>query len=300
MKRTNVAVLCLVLGSLGVVGAADAQPRPGAPEHRAPSTWGTSSGSSSKSTLSSQARTPINDATKRELTRRLTTSYEHMPADKKQALARSTWGLYQAIRDPGPVPHVTPGPPVDPPKPAACTDCGTRQAYPADPCQGLRDELKEIMRQQILKGVIVNQLQSVLQALADMAFYGGVADLVANVVTTTAGLVTAGAGGALGKAAVNVLKGIAMDQIKSAITDALAGALPAPLDSAVSGNLTEAGLNGIISALTSQISALNAQKVAKINALNACAASYSASLKTIDANNAKVVDCMSKTPNYCL
>ena len=290
-RCVGVGVLLVGL-AIAAAGPADAQSKTGA---AAPARTTATAGA-----LSANAKKPIDAKTKAELTRRITTAYEHMGTADRVAMSQSLWGLYQTLRDAGPVPHVTPRPPVEPPAQIPCVDCGKRQAYPADPCAGLRGELKDILRQQILKGVIVDQLQKVLQALADMEFYGGVADLVGNIVTTTTGLVTAGAGGALGKAAVNALKGIAMDQIKGAIVDALSGALPAPLDNMTAGNLTATGINGIIAALTAQISALNAQKVAKINALNACAKSYSATLKAIDTSNAAVIDCMRSKPNYCL
>jgi hypothetical protein len=290
--RSLGAVVVLAAIGIGAAGPADAQSKAGATKTAATPARG--------ATLSANAKKPIDAKTKAELTRRITAAYGHMGTADRVAMSQSLWGLYQVLRDPGPVPHVTPRPPVEPPAEIPCADCGKRQAYPADPCAGLRAELKDILRQQILKGLIVDQLQKVLQALADMEFYGGVADLVGNIVTTTTGLVTAGAGGALGKAAVNALKGIAMDQIKGAIVDALSGALPPPLDNMSGGNLTATGINGIIGALTAQISALNAQKIAKINALNACTASYSATLKTIDKSNAAVIDCMRAKPNYCL
>lgn len=293
-KVRTIVVWAIVAGAtLAVWGPADAQVRT---DHPAPA--GTVARVAP--TLDAKAKTPIEERTKTELTRRMTLSWNGMTAANRLARGQALWGLYRGLADPGPVPHITPRPPVEPPATTPCTDCGKRKAIPNDPCDGLRARLKDLLRQQESKGLVVDLLQAMIQGLVDMEFYGGVADLVVNMTTTAVGLATAGGGAALGRAAATALKNIAVDQIKGAILDALAGALPPPLDSAVSGQLTQAGLSALIANLVAQLKVLDAEKVKVIDDLNKCAATYKADVLAIETGNATVINCRRTTPNFCL
>lgn len=221
------------------------------------------------------------------------------PADRTK-LGNALFGLYITHGDSSPHPHITLTPPADPPLAKACKDCGKFQALPADPCAGLRADLKKLKDDEILKGVIADVLQLAKQGLVDLQFYGGIADLVSDIVTTTLSLVTAGTGGGLSKAALGVLKGLAMDQVKGSLTDAAAGMLPPPLDSAVSGELSVAALDALIASANAAIVAAAKAWSAKMAEYQKCSANYAAALKTANAANAAVAACRKAEPAYCL
>lgn len=243
--------------------------------------------------------TPIDARTKREVERRVKARWGKLSSHEKTQLSRSLWRLHAALKD-GPAPHLTTEPPRDPPAQQPCKDCGKKKAYPSDPCQAKRDELEELMEDAILKGLVVDTLQALKQGLVDMAFYGGVANLIADITSTAVTLATAGGGAALGRAATKALAGIALDQIKSAVVDAIADALPPPLDAAVQGELTMALLDKLIGAAEDALKEANAKKTKAIKDLNECQANYSAALKQIDSDNAAVESCRTGNPAYCL
>lgn len=269
---------------------------PGGGEARAQSKGGARPGGVTKG----NPATRINKQTHDEIERRLRIAVGKLSPHDKAQLGRALWGLRVVLRDRSPAPHVTLVPPTDPPAQATCRACGSVQAYPGDPCAGLRADLRKLSDDAVLKGLVSQALLAVKQTLVDLEFYGGVADLVADVVSTTSGLLTAGAGGALGKAATSALKELALDQVRAALLDAVAGTLPPPLDSAVSGQLDAALVDALISAADKAAAEANKKKNDKLGELQRCQASYGAALKTIDAANAAVVECRKASPAYCL
>lgn len=304
--------MTLALAAVGLtVGCEEAAEQPAAQALRAPGkaptqTGSRTGGSKSKTPIkaapggkSSAKSTKINAATKRLVQQKVQAQWSKLSSTDKHKLGKSMWGLHAAMKD-SPVPHVTLHPPADPPPKKPCKDCGDKKGYPSDPCQGKRDDLEDLMQDAILKGLVVNTLQAMKQGLVDMQFYGGVADLVANIATTTLTLVTAGGGAALGRAAAKALAGIALDQVQSAIVDAIAGALPPPLDAAVQGELSIALLDKLIGAAEDALKAANDKKTKAIIDLNKCQADYSASLKQIDKDNKTVESCRTANPAYCL
>lgn len=254
----------------------------------------------SKGITKGDPKTPLSMKTHNELQKRLKASYEGMTTRDRGHLDASLWGLHVALRDASPAPYLPLSPPADPPPQKPCKSCGATQAYPADPCGALRGDLRKLSEDAILKGLVRDALQSGKQALVDLEFYGGVADLVADVVTTTAGLATAGAGGTLGKAATSALKGIAMDQIKGAILGGVSEMLPPPLDAAVSGELTAALVDQLLAAANKATVEANQKKNTKMAELQKCQSGYSAALKAINSSNAAVLQCKKDNPTYCL
>ncbi|GAB5519431.1 MAG: hypothetical protein RhofKO_16820 [Rhodothermales bacterium] len=223
-----------------------------------------------------------------DITRAVTTAYNRLSAREKQALSESLWGLWVAIEDESPAPFLHLSPPGEV---KACVACGGFQGYPDDPCDGLRDELDELMERAILLGVVRDALQSIKQAFVDAEFYGGVAQLIADVVSTTVTVATAGTGAAFSRAAAKALAGIAVDQVKGSIMDALVGALPEPLASTVDGSLSEAAVDQLLGAMNKQVVAANNAKTAKILELQKCQKGYTQTLQDIEAANQKAWQC---------
>jgi hypothetical protein len=246
----------------------------------------------SRKAISTQTRTNLNN--------RIHARWAAMGSSQKHQLGHALWGLYPALKDTAPAPHQATVVVQDPPAKQPCVPCGSPKGYPSDPCASIRSDLKQLMKDAILKGIIRDAIQALKQGLVDLQFWGGVADLIGNIVTTTTSLATAGTGGAFGKAAVGALKGIAMSEIKAAIVDQAAGMLPPPLDSAVSGELTTAVLDQILAAANRAVIDANKAKNAKLAQLQKCQSNYAATLKQIDSSNQSVTSCRQKNPGYCL
>lgn len=232
------------------------------------------------------------------LERTVTAAYNALSAREKQALQNELWGLYLVIQDRSPAPFLHPGPP-GPEK--ACVACGSFTPYPDDPCDSVRDELKELMEKAIMLGIIRDTVQKLKQAFVDAAFYGGVAQLVADIVSTTVTLATAGTGAGFSRAAAKALAGIAVDQIRGAVIDAITGSLPGPLAAAVNGQLTEAAVDQLLKATNDAAVAANKDKNAKILELQACQKSYNTKLQEVEAANQKYWECREANwGNFCL
>jgi hypothetical protein len=289
LRRAVSAGLFLGAGALitGLVGDSDALAQTKAP-------------GGAKGITRGDPRTPLSPQTRAEVHKRVQASYAKLSAHERAQLDASIWGLHVALRDSSPAPHLPLSPPADPPPQKPCKACGSTQAYPSDPCALLRADLRKLSDDAILKGLVRDALQAAKQSLVDLEFYGGVADLVVDIVTTTANLATAGAGGTLGKAATSALKGIAMNQIQGAIMGGVTAMLPPPLDAAVSGELTSALVDQLLAAANKSVVDANKKKNAKMAELQKCQAGYSATLKAIDASNAGVLQCKKANPAYCL
>jgi len=172
-----------------------------------------------------------------DITRAVTLAYNRLSDREKQALATSLWHVWVAIEDTSPAPYVDPVPPAEE---NACVDCGRYQSYPNDPCRAIRQEMQDITDSILMLGVAIDAMQMLKQAFVDAEFYGGVAQLVADVVTTSISLATAGTGAVFSRAATKALAGIATSQIRQSMTSALVDALPEPFASYVDGTLTQA------------------------------------------------------------
>ncbi|MCA9641506.1 MAG: hypothetical protein H6718_35455 [Polyangiaceae bacterium] len=233
------------------------------------------------------------DAAKRAL------QHASLTKTQKQEMADALILLVASYNDKNPDPWGPKLPPQDPAPDEACKDCGTVKALPGDPCGDKRNRLQELRDQIAVFEGIRTILTHVQTAKANFEFYAGVADAIANVVSATSSLVTAGGGAALTAAARKILTGIAQDQLQAYITDLIADSLPAPLDSAVSGSLNDDALEGIQGGITKALKPLYAEKNRLNGELSKCVAGYQAALRTAAAANDAVVACWKANPAYC-
>ncbi|MEZ4370103.1 MAG: hypothetical protein R3B07_04730 [Polyangiaceae bacterium] len=218
---------------------------------------------------------------------------------QKQEMADALILLVASYNDKNPDPWGPKMPPQDPAPDEACKDCGSVKALPSDPCGDIRNQLQEIRDKIAVFEAIVTILTQVQTAKANFEFYAGVADAITNVVSATSSLVTAGGGAALTAAARKILSGIAKDQLQSYITDLIADSLPAPLDSMVSGSLTDDTLEAIQGGIAKALKPLYNEKNRLNGELSKCVAGYQASLRTAAAANDAVVACWKANPAYC-
>lgn len=253
----------------------------------------------SKASKVAKSKTKIDAKTHAAVVRAVNRAWASMPRHKRVQLTHKFWGLYQVLKDQSPSPHSAPLV-ADPLPKKPCKDCGKFRAIPGDPCKGLRAQYKALADDAILKGLIGNALTDLRAQLANLKFYGGVASLVGDIVSTAFTVATGGAGGSVAKAAMKKLGSIAAGEVQGAIVDAIADSLPPPLDSAVSGELTEASLNALIAAINKAIKDANAKKNAKMAELQACLKNYNQMRKNIKEQNSNVQACREANPAYCI
>ncbi|MEL7529756.1 MAG: hypothetical protein AAFN10_00535 [Bacteroidota bacterium] len=218
---------------------------------------------------------------------------------EQAALINALWQMVLAEDTPCALPYVCERAPKAPAGGKACNDCGSVQAIPADPCQGLKDAYKEATEDWATYDLIGRLLTDLQTYNGQIAFASGLADLISNGVTAYTFVTTLGTGTVISKVATKKIKQMAIGSLKASVNERMAGLLPPPYDQMVQGDLSGAALSQMIANAQKAKAAAQKRKSDLIAKINACTQQYNATKAAIHSQNEQIKKCQEANAAYC-